>query len=286
MPTRPRSSASAEGGTPHSLAVPAKRRRRSPPPALPRPMGFWRSARIYLEEFDAEVLRTTRLPSFILPVLLFPSMFYAVFVCLLIPAHDTELDLFWLADYASFAAIGPGLFAFGISAATERENGFLLLKRAWPVPRLAYFGAKLAACMVITAISVVLLMLVACVAGRKLPPGWSSLHLVLIEMFGAWPFSALGLLIGSFANARSVAGLVNLLLIPLAFFSGLLVPLPLLPEALRAAAALSPGYDLLALSLAAIKPGSQVSPVQAIMPLLFAIVLAALAHWRLRGEKL
>jgi ABC-2 type transport system permease protein len=248
-------------------------------------MGLRRVARAYMEEIDLEVQRYMRLPSFLVPVLLFPSMFYALFVCLLTPAHDSANDLFWLADYASFAAIAPGLFAFGMSAATERENGFLLLKRALPVPRFAYFGAKLAACMVITALSVSMLMLVACVAGRLLPSAGGSLKLILVDMFGAWPFSALGLLIGSFANARSATCLVNLLLIPLAFFSGLLVPVPLLPHALRAAAAFSPGYDLLALSLASIEPGRHASPLQAIFPLLFAIVLGALAQWRLRARR-
>ncbi len=279
MRVRRKLSASAEvSGT----QMHATRSRRGLPPRLATELGVWRIAGIYLEEIDSEVLRYARLRSFLAPVVLLPSVFYALFVCLLTPVHDTVNDLFWLADYASFAAIAPGLFAFGMSAAIERENGFLLLKSALPAPRFAYFGAKLAASMLITAFSVILLMLVARLAGRLLPPAGSCLQLVLIEMFGAWPFSALGLLIGSFANARSAACLVNLLLVPLAFFSGLLVPLPLLPRAVREVAALSPGYDLLTLSLATVKPGGEISPVQVIFPVVFAVAVGTLARWRLR----
>ncbi len=222
------------------------------------------------------------MPGFLLLALLFPSLFYAAFLYGLSPAHDTAGELACLANDASLAAITPGLFAFGVSVAHERQNGFLNFKRALPVPRFAYFGAKLAMCMLMTLISVTVLLLLARVTGHALPSAGRALLLILVEGFGTLPFCALGMLIGSFAHGRRIVGLVNLLLVPLAFFSGLLVPLQVMPHALRSVAIFSPGYDLLSMALASVTPGFEASPLHALVLLLSTLTMVALADWRLK----
>jgi ABC-2 type transport system permease protein len=224
------------------------------------------------------------MPGFIAAALLLPSLFYVLFVVVLTDGHDGANDLFWLANYVSFAAIAPGLFAFGLATACEAENGFLQWKRALPMPRCAYPGAKLAVSVLTAVMSALLLILVAKSCGRALPQAAGAARLLLAAALGTLPFCALGMLIGSFTPGRSAGRLVNLLLIPLAFFSGLLVPLDMLPGAFRTVALFSPGYDLLALALAAIKPDPASAAIHATYLLLFAAVLGALAQWRLKSN--
>ncbi len=222
------------------------------------------------------------MPVFLLLALIFPSLLYAALPWGRSPAHDTYGELSWLANDASLAAIVPGLLAFAISVAFERNSGFMDYRRALPAPRLGYLGAKVALYMLVTLLSVMLLLLVVWLTGRAMPSASGAMLLVLVELFGTLPFCTLGLLIGSFADGRRVIGPVNLLLLPLALASGLLVPLQVLPQALRNIAILSPGYDLLAMALAAITPGFTESPLHALFLALLTIIMGTLAHWRLR----
>jgi ABC-2 type transport system permease protein len=247
--------------------------------------GAWRTAMACRQELHAEIMRHARMPGLMLLALLFPSLLYAVFVCGPVRAHDTAGELVCLANDASLAAIAPGLFAFGLSVAHERQNGFLNFKRALPMPRYGYFGAKCAMCMLMTLISVTLLLFLARLTCHAVPSGGRALLLGLIEICGTLPFCALGMLIGSFWNGRRVAGLLNLLLVPPALFSGLLVPLQVLPHGLRAVAMFSPGCDLQTLALASITPGFKASPVQALFLVASTLVMGGLARWRLRRAR-
>ena len=68
-------------------------------------------------------------------------------------------------------------------------------------------------------------------------------------MFGVLPFCALGLLIGSRVNASAAPAIVNFIYLPMAFLSGLWMPLSMLPEFIRSIAPLWPPYHLAQLAL-------------------------------------
>ena len=61
---------------------------------------------------------------------------------------------------------------------------------------------------------------------------------------GTIPFCALGLAIGYFASAQSVHAVVNLFYLPMAFCSGLWIPMPMLPDFLQTIAPAFPAYHL------------------------------------------
>jgi ABC-2 type transport system permease protein len=253
-----------------------------------RPDGAGRMAPLqvaaaYRMEFGTEALRHARMPEFVLPALLFPSMSYALFTGLLGHVPETDGDLLLLADHASFAAIAPGLFAFGIAVARERENGFLLWKRALPMPDHAYFGAKLSVCMLMTVLSVLLLLLVARLTGHAVPGPAPAVLLLVVVALGSLPYCALGAVIGGVASGRNATGLVMLLLVPLAFLSGLLVPAQALPPALRAIAMATPGYDLSEFALVSMTAAFSAALVPGAYLLYFTLLFATLARWRLRA---
>jgi ABC-2 type transport system permease protein len=66
---------------------------------------------------------------------------------------------------------------------------------------------------------------------------------------GSIPFGALGLALGYFAKPDSAPVFVNLIYLPMAFFSGLWMPVELLPKALQHAAVYFPAYHLSRLAL-------------------------------------
>ena len=205
----------------------------------------WRS---YLQEAKCEALRMLREPAFCLPVIGFPVLFYLLFGVLL-DKGEGKAAQYLLATYGAFGVIGAGLFGFGVTIAVDREKGLLRLKRALPVPPGAMLLAKMAMAMLFAAIiSLVLAVIAATVAGVTLEPSqW--LRLLLIDVLGVLPFCAIGLYVGSLVGGNAAPALLNMLYLPMAFLSGLWLPLTLLPGILSTIAPLWPAYHLGQLAL-------------------------------------
>lgn len=215
--------------------------------AMPRA----REIRGYLLEARYEFLRLLRTPSFALPTLLFPSMFYLLFgVVLSGSAHGADGARYLLATYSVFGVMAPGLFGFGVVVAMEREQGLLTLKRALPMPPGAYLFAKMAMAMLFAALITLLLMAIGFVLGHVRMPPEDWLGLLAVDTFGVLPFCAIGLLIGTLVGGQGAPAVVNLVYLPMSFLSGLWLPLRLLPEFLREAAPLWPSTHLGQIALA------------------------------------
>ncbi|TXH67372.1 MAG: ABC transporter permease [Lysobacteraceae bacterium] len=199
----------------------------------------WRS---YVLEAKYECLRLLRTPSFALPSLLFPALFYLLFGVVLGQSPGGQAARYLLATYGVFGAMATGLFAFGVTLAIEREQGFLTYKRALPMPPGAHLLAKMAmAAMFSAMISVLLAVIAAGLAGVTLRPAQWAL-LFAINVIGVLPFSALGLFIGTLVGGQGAPAVVNLIFLPMAFLSGLWIPLRMLPEPVNQIAPVWPSY--------------------------------------------
>src|SRR3546814_5077819 len=93
--------------------------------------------------------------------MLFPAMFYLLFGVLMAKANGAEAARYLLASYGVFGVMSPGLFGFGVSLATERDNGLLTLKRALPMPPGAYLLGKMLMAMCVAAVVGALLLAMA-----------------------------------------------------------------------------------------------------------------------------
>lgn len=202
---------------------------------------------VYGTEAKCEFLKALRLPAYVIPTLAFPLLFYIMFGLLFGGKQmlgGVAVRAYLLVSYGSFGVIGASMFAFGVGVAAERGYGWLQLKRASPMPPLAYFAAKTAMSMLFSTIVVLALFaLAAALGGVRLPSAtWIELAAVLIA--GSIPFCALGLAIGYLAGPSSAPAIVNLIYLPMAFCSGLWIPLPFLPKFLQRSAPFLPPYHL------------------------------------------
>jgi ABC-2 type transport system permease protein len=236
------SSIAARGATFETPAVPA---------AVP-------GTRVLMLEAHAEFLRLLRAPSFSVPPIAFPLMFYVLFGVLLAPAHPHPgFARQALASFMVLGTMAPGLFALGVTLATDRERGLLELKRALPMPRGTYLAAKMAMAMVFAAVVSLLLMVFAAVgAGVVLTLMRWSLLLVL-AVLGVIPFCAMGLLVGSVCKATAAPAVLNLIYLPMSFLSGLWVPLSLLPRPLVQLAPLWPSWHLAQIAQVVVGSGAR-----------------------------
>jgi len=245
-------------------------------------MSAGRYVAAYVEEARAECLRYLRNPGFLLPTLLFPSVFYLMFGVFLGHANGPDAPRYLLASYGTFGVMAPGLFGFGVSLALERDTGLLTLKRALPMPPGAYLIGKMAMAVLVAAIvSAIMLCLAIFVAGVHLAAPRIAAFF-LLEVLGVLPFAALGLLIATLIKGQGAPGVVNLVYLPMAFLSGLWFPLSIMPSAIQAIAPLWPAYHLDRLALGAVGLGTDAPWPHVAVLAGYTVVFVTLATRRLR----
>ncbi|WP_305805928.1 ABC transporter permease [Stenotrophomonas sp. YIM B06876] len=247
-----------------------------------RPMTRRRLLAAYVQEIGCECRRYLRSPSFLLPTLLFPALFYTLFAVVLGARNSPEAPRFLLATYATFGVMAPGLFGFGMSLALERDNGLLTLKRALPMPPAAYLLGKMVMAMLMAALIAALLMTLALTLGGVTLSWPRMLWLGAVCIGGALPFCALGLLLGTLVKGHGAPALVNLLYLPMAFLSGLWFPLSMLPPLIGRLAPVWPSHHLNQLAQAAVGFDSGTPWPHVLWLALFTVLVTALASWRLR----
>lgn len=237
---------------------------------------------VYTREARYEFIRLLRTPSFALPTMIFPLMFYLLFGVLLHHGNPGASQ-YLMASYSAFGVMGPGLFGFGVSLALDRERGLLTLKRALPVPAGAPLVAKMVMAMVFAVCIGVLLIL----AGRLLggvPLTLAQMGtLLLVDVLGVLPFCALGLLVGALVGGSGAPAVVNMIYLPMSLLSGLWLPLSMLPDFFGKLAPLWPAWHLgqLALGVMWQEAGGAVLVHVGVLAAFMAVCLA-LARRRLR----
>ncbi|MBS0214071.1 MAG: ABC transporter permease [Proteobacteria bacterium] len=217
-------------------------------PVMPVGKATHNPLRSYVLEARFEFLRVLRTPGSAVPTLLFPPLFYLLFGVLLNRGSAAAAH-YLFATYSVFGVMAPSLYGFGVAVAIERERGWLALKRVAPMPPGGYLLAKLAMAMLFGLIVFAVLAAMAVGLGgvRLAIAQW--LGLGAITLLGVLPFCALGLMIGAKANANVAPAFVNLIFMPMAFLSGLWMPLSMLPKFIGQFAPLWPAYHLSQLAL-------------------------------------
>ncbi len=206
-------------------------------------------SQLLFTETKLEWLKTLRQPAFTLPALLFPLMFYLFFGILF--AKTTEHSAYMLVTYGVFGIIGPALFSFGVGVAVERGQGWFALKQASPAPAWSMIIARTLVSLAFAVVIISVLFIMAATLGKVTMSAQHWLSLFAILLAGAVPFCLMGLLFGLFLPSNSAAAIVNLIYLPMAFLSGLWMPIFLLPELMQTLANVLPPYHLSQLGLAA-----------------------------------
>jgi ABC-2 type transport system permease protein len=208
--------------------------------------------RIYALEAKYEFLKLLRLPAYVVPMLAFPLFFYLLFGVAMKgggPQGTFDLSTYLIATYGAFGVMNAALFGFGVGIATERGQGWMLFKRATPMPPLAYFTGKLAMSLLFSCAMVALLFTLGATAGGVRLPVGTWLALAGVQVAGALPFAAFGLALGYWVGPNSAPAVLNLLSLPAAFGSGMWIPIQALPGFMRQAALFLPPYHYAQLAL-------------------------------------
>ncbi|WP_372624782.1 ABC transporter permease [Arsukibacterium sp.] len=207
------------------------------------------SVAIYQKEAWYDLISVWRTPGFVLPALAFPVVFYVFFGVLFSPSGSSSHAAYMLVTYCCFGIMGPAMFNFAMNIASDRAQGWLTLKRLSPMPVSAYLLAKMATSLVFAMLIILMLFSVAAIFGDVRLEHSQWLGLALLLLVGTVPFALIGLLLGLTLSDKAAPGVVNLLYLPMAFLSGLWLPVTMLPAFLQQLAWIWPSYHLSQLGL-------------------------------------
>ena len=215
---------------------------------------FTRTAGIFLREARYEFIRMLRTRSFSFSVVGFPVVFYIFFGLIMNRGEHIgaiSVAKYVLASYAVFGMVGAALFGIGVGLAADLAAGWLDLKRASPMPPLAYVLAKCASAMFFGMLIVSLLALMGVTMGHVSLSLVEYLRMLGLTVIGVIPFACMGMAMALLVPFNAAPGVTNMIYLPMSFCGGLWVPIMFLPHFMQKIAVLMPTYHLSQLMLSA-----------------------------------
>jgi ABC-2 type transport system permease protein len=247
-----------------------------------------RSFRIFLREARYEFVRLLRTRSFSFSVVGFPVVFYFFFGIIMNRGQQIgslSVAKYVLASYAVFGVVGAALFGIGVGLAADLAAGWLDLKRASPMPPLAYVVAKCCSAVFFGILIVTLLAVLGITLGHVQLSLLEYLRMIALTVVGVIPFVCMGLALALLVPFQSAPGITNMIYLPMSFCGGLWVPLMFLPHFMQTFAVVMPTYHLGQLMLSAFgypMTGTAISHWYGLLGFtLLMLGTAGLAHRRL-----
>jgi ABC-2 type transport system permease protein len=234
------------------------------------------------QQIQAEFLKLWRIPAFSAPTILFPLLLFLLFglpVAVGAPETDVAVGRFLLASFAAYGLLGVIFFSFGVGVASERGQGWGKLMRATPLSPWVFFLAKLVMGLIFACLILALLFPTAALAaGVRMAPGrWLALFGSLV--LGVLPLTTAGFALGYWAGPNSAAPIANLVYLPLAYASGLWLPVNQLPAIVQELTPYLPTYHYGAIARAAVGADDGRLWLHWVWLLGTGLVFGALAIW-------
>lgn len=155
-----------------------------------------------------------RIPAFLVPTVLFPTMLYLFFGRP--SAENLDQGVFALGSFCVFAVMGVAFYQFGVGIAEDRGSPWESFMRMLPVTLFQRFVAKILAAFVIAALAVSCLGVAAGLNDVTLNLGtWIAVLLALLA--GTVPFCLFGVALGYLAPQKAAVPIANLIYLPLSF---------------------------------------------------------------------
>jgi ABC-2 type transport system permease protein len=186
-----------------------------------------------------EVRRALRAGRFLVFTVAFPILMF-VFLSS-VYGDDSAQRAGLMINMITWGAFAAALFA-GARVAVERDAGWQRQLRLTPLTGSGYLLGKGIVGMIVALPAVILVPLVGALGeGVHLDPSqW--LRITLGVWLAAIPFALLGLLLGQYGTADSMQSITGVLMMVLAMFGGLWVPLDALPGLFSGIAKVLPSY--------------------------------------------
>lgn len=173
--------------------------------------------RLLLAHTRATLLAYGRYPTFAVPSLLLPTLFFVLFG---LPS-STAPHFVITASFTAYAVFTVVFFQFGVGIAGERDSPWESYLRTLPVRLRVRFAARVLAAFALATAGAGLLLAVARATGFA-DLGWRAwLRFLLALATGAVPLSLLGIALGYWVPSKGALPVANVGYLCLAYAGGL-----------------------------------------------------------------
>jgi ABC-2 type transport system permease protein len=219
-------------------------------------------------------LELLRYPSFSIPTLALPAIFFAFFG---IPRGDSHAEIL-LASFAAYAVLSVAFFQFGVAMAIERSRPWEAYLRTLPVPPATRMTARIlsAAVFAFAAVAAVVAIAVPTTTPHLSVAAWLRLGAALVA--GSVPFTLLGIALGYWLPAKGALPVANILYLTLSYVGGLWTGPTGLPHALAQISHVLPTRQWGDVLWAAVRTGSWPA-VHWLALAVYAAAFGAFAAW-------
>jgi ABC-2 type transport system permease protein len=161
----------------------------------------------------------------------FPLMFLVIFTALLghytvqIGDRSINTSTYYVASMACFSVLTACFNNIASAVTFQREDAVLKRAHGTPLPGSAFLGARiLHAVLIAVALVVITAAFGRAVYGADIPTGSTLLRFIVALLVGSAAFCALGLAATAvIPNADAAAPVVNAIILPLEFLSGIFI---------------------------------------------------------------
>ncbi len=238
--------------------------------------------RLVLVHARAATIELLRYPTFSVPTLAFPALFFLLFVA---PRSDSDADpTLLLASFAGFAVLGVSFFQFGVGIAAERESPWERFVRTLPIRVRVRFAARVLSAGLFGLASAALVVATALATSDAQLPALRWLALAGALALGAVPFALLGIALGYWASPRSALPTANVLYLLLAFLGALWTTPQHLPGSVESLSPLVPTRQFGNVLWGATR-GHLWRTDDWLLLLAWSVVFAGLAAWGYRRDE-
>lgn len=163
----------------------------------------------------------------------FPLMFLVIFTSLLghgtvqLGSRSINVSTYYVASMGSFSLISACFTNLALSISFQRDTDILKRLDATPLTRAAYFTSRVLHALFVS----ILLVVITAAFGAafyhaSVPSGITLVRFLTMLLVGAASFSALGVAATiAVPNANAGPAVVNAMVLPLLFLSGIFIPL-------------------------------------------------------------
>ena len=218
-----------------------------------------RDVRLFLHQLRGEQLlfwrtREAAIFTFVFPIVLF-LLLAAVYTGTI---NGDPAGRYLLSGLLGYGAGTTAFAGLAITLVVRRENGVLKRVRATPLPPVIYIAAMLVSTLIVFALEAVVMIALARAAFHVgVPDAIGSL--VLEVLLGVVCFAALGAgITGAIRSSEGSSGILNIILLPMAFLSGSFGPTRSYPYFLQVIADVLPLTYFLRLVKATVVHGDAV----------------------------
>jgi ABC-2 type transport system permease protein len=216
-----------------------------------------RTAKIAWSHAWLATLDLLRSPSYVVPTVVFPAMFFVIFA-LQAARHDAQVAGYATLSFMAWSIVGVTLYQFGVGIAADRGRPWERYLRVLPVGAPVRLFARIVCALAFGALAAGCVAIVALLA--------TPLHFSTPAWFVVWatcllagiPFVLIGTTIGYWCAARAAVPVATACNLLLAYAGGLWMPPSELPGFLQKVSPFLPTRQFGELLWSVIAPGNRI----------------------------